>query len=147
LFLQSGNALLGIIVISVFLIIKYISFSLKNIIVLVLLSVALVSSGVYYLRSEIGSLVKERIDNPEEDFSAFLRIYRGYYVYSAFDIEYKIIGNNNRDYLRDSYIYMKWTRLIFLKNRHFLINLLRCSHYLNVINHYMANFKIRKQAI
>ncbi len=100
LFLQSGNALLGIIVISVFLIIKYISFSLKNIIVLVLLSVALVSSGVYYLRSEIGSLVKERIDNPEEDFSAFLRIYRGYYVYSAFDLEYKIIGNNNRDYLR-----------------------------------------------
>lgn len=102
LFLQSGNALLGIIVVSLFLILKYISFNLKNIIVLVFLSVILISSGVYYLKSEIGSLVKERVENPEEDFSAFLRIYRGYYVYSVFDLKYKIIGNNNRDYLRSA---------------------------------------------
>ena len=101
--ISSGNGLVGMIVIAFAFIIHIISnYSLLK--KITILSATIISLGVgtfYFIQTEDGAKLLERTNelsgNATELSSGFIRIYRGYYVFSALDPIEKTIGINGEE--------------------------------------------------
>ena len=111
LFLQSGNAMVGLVIIGISYF-YFLYFSKKISIVkkfIALTFVSLLSFVVIigYVGSEKGSKLMDRsetlksssVDGLQYANSGFIRIWRGYFVFQEYDLLYKIIGNSNSGYL------------------------------------------------
>jgi hypothetical protein len=114
LFLQSGNAILGLAIIGISYIVhilssKKLSFAHRIMAVFVITVLGAFFLG-YYMRSEQGSKLMARSETIKatsmEDSkfvsSGFIRIWRGYFVFSEYSTLYKIIGNASPKYLDKS---------------------------------------------
>ena len=111
LFLQSGNALLGLAVIAVFYLWKYIiqKKSVKSIFSVILVLIVAGIGAFVYIQSDMGQALSNRSVTIQNDSyettgyatSGFIRIYRGYYIYNEYPLKYKIIGNDNEDYIQE----------------------------------------------
>lgn len=111
LLLEAGNALVGLIVITI----GYCIWKLRNanslqkITLIIIIPVALFGAGYYYLKTEAATQLLDRQDQLNTDLSTvesgesgFIRIYRGYYVYDALTPFRKIIGVNNPELIQET---------------------------------------------
>lgn len=133
---QSGNALLGLLIISIAYLFNIclsskLSPAKKSILLISFIGIGLLLSFIY-INSEIGNKLMSRSDtidvNSAEDSgfknSAFLRIWRGYFVFDEFDTFYKLIGNDNPEYL-DVMIEKSSVYMFFEENERYVNNIQR----------------------
>lgn len=109
LLMQSGNALLGILIILICFLIGYFKKVRGPVVISYILIGAIIIgvSAYVYISSDIGQqLLQRRVairSNSVEEMgyagSGFVRIYRGYGVYEAYDPLRKIIGNDDEKYI------------------------------------------------
>lgn len=105
LFLQSGNALVGLACVGVVFILKLLNIKslIKKIVLFIVIGGCAIIGGTYYIQSTMGEKLLERqetITGDAEYSSGFLRVYRGYYVYDEYSFIEKIIGINNYDKIK-----------------------------------------------
>lgn len=105
LFLQSGNALVGLACVGVVFVLKLLNIKslVKKIVLFIVIGGSAVIGGTYYVQSTMGEKLLERqetITGDAEYSSGFLRVYRGYYVYDEYSFIEKIIGINNYDKIK-----------------------------------------------
>lgn len=109
LLLQSGNALLGMLVVGMFYILSFYrgKFTFKKIIGLSLISIIIIVGSSIYIKSDMGESLMERgntvsIGAYDEGYvgSGFIRVYRGYFIYNDYSFLNKVFGNDNEDYIK-----------------------------------------------
>ncbi|WP_294593307.1 hypothetical protein [uncultured Bacteroides sp.] len=112
LFLQSGNALLGLLILGVMFAYKLLFIEkIKYKFLIIVSSIFfLVPVAAIYLNSSLGQSVLERGKTIKSDSvektgyvsSGFVRIYRGYFVFAEYAPIYKFIGNDHPNYQTQS---------------------------------------------
>lgn len=101
LLLRSGNGLIGMGAVMLFLIPFYLKKGTRSKWLSLLLIVSFISIiGYYYVHSEMGDSLMERQSELSSDYtggaqSGFLRVWRGFFVYSDYSLIEKIIGCPN----------------------------------------------------
>lgn len=101
LFLRSGNGLLGMAAILVFLIPYYLGRGRKNrILTFVVAALFIGVVAYYYVNSEMGASLLERQDEISMDYeggsrSGFLRMWRGLFVFEDYSVVEKLVGCPN----------------------------------------------------
>ena len=101
LVLASGNAVLGLGVIGIFLIL-YVLKHLHPLVSMAIVTFSIIIIGVsvnMVMETEYGEKLVERVEELEPDqtqvSSGFIRIFRGYYIWDEMDIKEKLIGINS----------------------------------------------------
>ncbi len=117
LFLRSGNSLLGMVTVLMFLVPYYLQSNRKNR-WLTFLVIALVIGGVgyYYVNSEMGATLLERQGEINMEYqggarSGFLRVWRGMFVYGDYSFLEKLIGCPN-EAIQLSHVYSSGMQMV-----------------------------------
>lgn len=111
LLMQSGNALLGLVVFGIAFVIDYFrgKWSLKKILGFSLILLITGLASYYYINSAMGESLLERQDTISSNSletrgyanSGFVRIYRGYYIYQDYSLLDKFIGNDCAQHMEE----------------------------------------------
>ncbi len=101
LYLRSGNAVIGLVIIAVVYVIQLFKGGMKfrQKIIVLIVTIAAAYGGMKFMQTEDGEELfsrEEEVTDTQRMGSGFLRVYRGYWLYGDFNIFEKIIGMNNR---------------------------------------------------